>query len=224
MVKRRNFLKAGAAGVLGSALVKSPAALATLKSAAFQLTASNGNFKFGPDQAMATQVMFYNQSIPGPVIRIPQGRESTIRFKNALDEPSSVHWHGLRIDNAMDGVPGMTQQPVLPGETFDYRLTPPDAGSYWYHTHQRSWAQLALGLAGILIVEEESPPLVDRDLVFAIDDWRLDDQMQIDMRSLGALHDWSHRGRLGNVITVNGETEKRYKVASGERVRLRLQY
>ena len=222
MVNRRNFLKAGAAGLLGSALVKSPVTMAALESKAFQLTASNGKFKFGPDQAMATQVMFYNQSIPGPVIRIPQGRESTIRFENALDEPSSVHWHGLRIDNAMDGVPGMTQEPVLPGQTFDYRLTPPDAGSYWYHTHQRSWAQLALGLAGILIVEEESPPLVDRDLVFAIDDWRLDDQMQMDMRSLGALHDWSHRGRLGNVITVNGETEKRYKVAAGERIRLRL--
>ena len=126
--------------MLGGSLLWAPTAFANQKRTAFQLTAANGKFNFGQQQAKATDVMFYNQSIPGPVIRIPQGRESTIRFNNALNEPSSVHWHGLRIDNAMDGVPGMTQEPVMPGETFEYRLTPPDAGSYWYHTHQRSWA------------------------------------------------------------------------------------
>ncbi len=166
--------------------------------------------------------MFYNRSIPGPVIRMRQGEESIVRFHNALDEPSSVHWHGLRIDNAMDGVPGVTQAPVQPGEQFEYRLTPPDAGTYWYHTHQRSWAQLALGLAGILIVEEEHPPLVDQDLIFAIDDWRLDREMQFDTQSLGSLHDWSHGGRFGNYITVNGELGKNFTVSSGERIRLRM--
>ena len=133
-----------------------------------------------------------------------------------------MHWHGLRIDNAMDGVPGMTQAAVLPGESFEYRFTPPDAGTFWYHSHQRSWAQQALGLAGVLIVDEDDPPRVDQDLVFAIDDWRLDDEMQMDTQSLGSLHDWSHGGRMGNVITVNGETDKRFSVASGERLRLRL--
>jgi FtsP/CotA-like multicopper oxidase with cupredoxin domain len=116
----------------------------------------------------------------------------------------------------------MTQPAVLPGETFEYRFIPPDAGTYWYHSHQRSWAQLALGLAGVLIVDEKAPPFVDQDLIFAIDDWRLDDAMQMDTRSLGSLHDWSHGGRMGNVITVNGETDKRFRVASGERIRLRL--
>ena len=68
--------------------------------------------------------------------------------------------------------------------------------------------RLALGLAGVLIVEEDNPPAVDQDLVFAIDDWRLDDDMQIDRKSLGSMHDWAHAGRMGNVITVNGQTEK----------------
>jgi FtsP/CotA-like multicopper oxidase with cupredoxin domain len=116
----------------------------------------------------------------------------------------------------------MTQAAVGPGESFEYRLIPPDAGTYWYHTHQRSWAQLALGLAGVLIVEENNPPAVDQDLVFAIDDWRLDDDMRFDRESLGAMHDWAHGGRMGNVITVNGETEKAFHVAHGERIRLRL--
>ena len=175
-----------------------------------------------PDQPEPTGVMFYNRSIPGPVIRIPRGRESIVEFHNALDEPSTIHWHGLRIDNAMDGVPGMTQDPVEPGSSFTYRLTPPDAGTYWYHTHQRSWMQMALGLAGVLIVDEDNPPQVDQDLVFAVDDWRLDRSGLLDTASFGSMHDWAHGGRVGNFITVNGELDKAYRVAGGERVRLRM--
>jgi len=220
LLSRRNFIKAGVAGIAGSACLRLEPAHAQLPE--FRLIASEGQANFSADQKTATRVMHYNQSIPGPVLRLPQGQESVIRFENSLDEPGSVHWHGLRIANAMDGVPGITQAAVAPGESFSYRLTPPDAGTYWYHTHQRSWAQLALGLAGVLIVEEDNPPAVDQDLVFAIDDWRLDDDMQIDRKSLGSMHDWAHGGRMGNVITVNGETEKVFHVAPGERIRLRL--
>lgn len=222
VVDRRTFLKASVAGLIGSTMLRSPATFSSGGQAVIRLHAARGQARFHQDQAKATQVMSYNQSIPGPLIRIPQGRESIIQFRNALDETSSVHWHGLRIDNAMDGVPDMTQAAVLPGETFEYRFTPPDAGTYWYHSHQRSWVQQALGLAGVLIVTEEDPPRVDQDLVFAIDDWRLDDEMQMDTQSLGSLHDWAHGGRLGNVVTVNGEIKKRFSVATGERVRLRL--
>jgi len=219
LISRRGFLKAGAAGLaLGAGIEPAPAGA----DSAYRLVASNGAVKFARGQASPTRVMHYNQSVPGPLLRLAQGRETVIRFDNALDEASSVHWHGLRIDNAMDGVPGMTQQAVEPGASFEYRLAPPDAGTYWYHTHQRSWAQLALGLAGVLIVEEANPPLVDQDLVFAIDDWRLDEDMQFDTQSLGAMHDWAHAGRLGNVITVNGQTETSYPVAQGERLRLRV--
>ena len=220
MVNRRNFIKAGIAGIAGSACLRFAPAKAQRPE--FRLIASSGQAKFSVDQKTATRVMHYNQSIPGPMLRLPQGQESVIRFENSLDETSSVHWHGLRIANAMDGVPGMTQAAVEPGESFEYRLTPPDAGTYWYHSHQRSWAQLALGLAGVLIVEEINPPPVDQDLVFAIDDWRLYDDMQFDRKSLGAMHDWAHGGRMGNVITVNGETEKAFHVSRGERIRLRL--
>ncbi|MCP4389539.1 MAG: multicopper oxidase domain-containing protein [Gammaproteobacteria bacterium] len=190
MPDRRQFLKASAA----------PKSI--------ELAASKGQVVFGEDQEKATQVMYYNQSIPGSVIRIPQGRKSIIHLQNALDEPTSVHWHGLRIDNAMDGVPDVTQPPVMPGQQFEYRLTPPDAGTYWYHTHMRSWAQLGLGLAGVLIVEEENPPTVDQDLVFAIAVWRLDRGLQMDSVSLGSMHDWSHGGRLGNHITVTAKPSR----------------
>lgn len=217
---RRNFLKAGLAGLAGAALYRPGAAVA--ESLRFPLSASNGRYRFDEAQENPTPVMYYNQSIPGPLIRIPQGREAVIPFHNGLDEPSTVHWHGLRIANGMDGVADLTQPPVLPGESFEYRFTPPDAGTYWYHTHMRSWAQMAYGLAGVLIVDEPEPPAVDQDLVFAIDDWRLDRRMQMDEKSFGSMHDWSHGGRLGNVLTVNGQIGNTFEVASGERIRLRL--
>ena len=219
MLSRRNFIKAGVAVTWGSLL---PGVAAASASSGLRLTASSGEVRFEKDRDEATRVMYYNESVPGPLLRIPQGRESVIEFRNRLDEPSTIHWHGLRIDNAMDGVPGVTQDPVQPGEDFTYRLTPPDAGTYWYHSHHRSWAQQALGLAGALIVEEPDPPAVDQDLLLAIDDWRLDESMLIDTQSFGSLHDWSHGGRLGNYLTVNGESEHFFNVSRGERIRLRL--
>ncbi|MCP4490819.1 MAG: multicopper oxidase family protein [Gammaproteobacteria bacterium] len=221
-MNRRNFIKATAYGLSGGVYLKSLPAYSTLTRPPFHLTASPGGYKFAAKQESATRVMFYNQSIPGPVIRIPQGKESIIELSNQLDQPTSIHWHGLRIENAMDGVPGMTQELIQPGASYTYSITPPDAGTYWYHTHQRAWEQLAFGLAGVLIVEEEQPPLVDQDLVFAIDDWKLNKSMQIDKNSLGNLHEWAHGGRIGNIVTVNGKINKEYSVARGERIRLRL--
>ena len=64
------------------------------------------------------------------------------RFVNGLPQNSAVHWHGIRIANAMDGAAGLTQEPVKPGETFDYDFVAPDPGTYWYHSHNRSWEQI----------------------------------------------------------------------------------
>ncbi len=121
----------------------------------------------------------------------------------------------------MDGVPGLTQPPVPPGESYDYEFTLPDAGTYWYHPHNRTWEQMARGLYGALIVEEDQPPKVDRDEVLLIDDWRLDRNASI-AENFGAMMDWSHGGRLGNWITVNGRGDFSLAVRQRERLRLRL--
>ena len=120
-----------------------------------------------------TPIWGYDGLSPGPTLRVKQGEELKVRLVNDLDQPTVIHWHGLRIDNAMDGVPHLTQMPVAPGQSFDYRFTPPDAGTFWYHTHFGSSEQLARGLYGVLIVEEPDAPPVDRDLMLVIDDWRL---------------------------------------------------
>jgi len=173
----------------------------------------------GPDKPM-TDVMTYDAQVPGPTLRIPQGQRTAFRLINNLDQPTSLHWHGIRLENAMDGVPGLTQDPIQPGSTFDYSFVAPDAGTYWYHSHLKSWEQVGRGLYGPLIVEELDPVNVDSDRVFVVDDWRLDDAGQI-AENFGHMRDASHGGRLGNWLTVNGQTKPVFVVHPGERIRLR---
>lgn len=169
-----------------------------------------------------TPIWGYGGGVPGPVIRVKRGGEVWVRLRNHLTQATTVHWHGIRIANAMDGVAGLTQDPVSPGASFDYRFRVPDAGTYWYHPHNRSWEQVARGLYGALIVEEDVPPDVDRDLLLIADDWRLNAAGEIDEKTLGSLFERAHAGRLGNELTLNGRPLAELPVRSGERIRLRL--
>jgi FtsP/CotA-like multicopper oxidase with cupredoxin domain len=121
----------------------------------------------------------------------------------------------------MDGVPHLTQKPIAPGETFDYEFACPDAGTYWYHPHQRSHEQVGRGLSGAFIVEEAVPVAVDRDVTWVLDDWRLLPDASIS-GDFGNMHDVSHSGRVGNTVTINGRVPDAFAVRAGERVRLRL--
>ena len=98
----------------------------------------------------------YDGQIPGPRLEIPQGATVTVRFRNQTDLPSSIHWHGLRLANADDGVPGLTQPPVPPGGEFVYRVHAPDAGLFWYHPHHREDVAQDLGLAGNIMVRDRA--------------------------------------------------------------------
>ncbi len=111
-----------------------------------------------------TEVLGFNGQIPAPTIRCKQGQKVVIRFTNKLDEPTTIHWHGLRIPIEMDGVPFLSQPPIMPNETFIYEFTPPDAGTFWYHPHMNSVVQLGKGLVGALIVEESEPLEFDHDM------------------------------------------------------------
>ncbi len=175
-----------------------------------------------PDDEPRTRVWAYNGSVPGPLIRAGQGETVRARLENGIESPTTIHWHGVRIDNAMDGVAGLTQDAVGAGGVLDYTFTVPDAGTFWYHPHNRSWEQVARGLYGVLVVDEAEPPRVDQDAVLVFDDWRIDERGQIDEASFGNMHDWSHGGRLGNALTVNGRPALEIPVRAGERVRLRL--
>ena len=112
----------------------------------------------------------YNGKLPGPELRVRQGQRVRIKVENGLPVGTTVHWHGIRLDNAMDGVPGMTQPAIAPGRSFIYEFTPPDAGTYFFHPHVG--LQLDRGLYGALIVEPSHEPLsYDREETIILDDW-----------------------------------------------------
>lgn len=114
----------------------------------------------------------YNGTVPGPEIRLKRGETVRARLTNALPDETTIHWHGINLVNAMDGVPGVTQEAVRPGDLFEYEFRVPDAGSFMYHAHVGH--QLDLGLYGPLIVESEvdEPLAYDREYTLMIDDWR----------------------------------------------------
>jgi FtsP/CotA-like multicopper oxidase with cupredoxin domain len=165
-------------------------------------------------------VWAYNGQVPGPTLRANVGDRLRVRLVNHLPQATSIHWHGLRLDNHMDGVPGVTQPPVEPGESFTYELVVKDAGTFWYHPHLRGSEQVERGLHAPLIIGDGSrSPL--REEVWVLDDWRLAEDGEIDPRFV-TRHDLAHDGRWGRVLTVNGVTDTVLALRPGERVRLRL--
>jgi FtsP/CotA-like multicopper oxidase with cupredoxin domain len=218
-VSRRRLLHAGAAIVLASQLRSPPSRAA--ESREYRLTAGFGRGALLGGDRPASDVWGYNGTAPGPVLRVQQGKPVRILVTNALDQDTTVHWHGIRLPNAMDGVPGLAQPPIRPGESFAYEFTPPDAGTFWYHSHANSLEQLGRGLAGAFIVEEPEPVAVDRDLVWMLSDWRLTPDGQIARRFGNAMDD-AMSGHIGNVVTLNGSVPGDQAVRAGERLRLRL--
>ena len=218
-ITRRNFL-AGAAGTALTAALPYSGVMAN-GTREFRIKASPGQAHLVGGKHPETSVWSYNGAVPGPEIRVRQGDQVRVHVTNDLKEETTVHWHGLRVPNAMDGVPHLTQKPIGPGETFVYEFDVPDAGTYWYHPHQRGFEQVGRGLYAPLIIEERDPIPVDRDIVWVLDDWRLQKDAQIS-EDFGNFHDMSHNGRVGNTVTVNGRIPDTFPVRSGERIRLRL--
>jgi FtsP/CotA-like multicopper oxidase with cupredoxin domain len=216
---RRSFLAASGGAAVGALL---PAwAGRAASTAKHHLVARSGRAPLVGAPYPETAVWSYNGAVPGPGIRVRQGERLRITVEDQLAEETTVHWHGVRVPNAMDGVPHLTQRPIEPGETFVYEFDVPDAGTYWYHPHQRSFEQVGRGLYGPLIVEEREPVQVDRDVTWVLDDWRLLPDAQIS-DDFGNFMDSSHNGRVGNTVTVNGRILETFPVRARERVRLRL--
>ena len=216
---RRTFL--AASGAAAAASVLRPWHANAGPTTDFRLVARPGRTHLGGGAYPETAVWSYNGMVPGPEIRVRQGAHLRITVENRLAEETTVHWHGLRVPNPMDGVPHLTQKPIAPGGTFVYEFDVPDAGTYWYHPHQRSFEQVGRGLYGPLIVEEENPIQVDRVVTWLLDDWRLLPDAQIS-DDFGNFMDASHNGRVGNTVTVNGRIQENFAVRAGERLRLRL--
>jgi len=155
----------------------------------------------------------YNGQFPGPVIEVMRGSEIMVRFTNHLPDSTSIHWHGIRLDNAFDGVDGVS-------DAFTYQLRFPDAGIYWYHPHIREDIQQALGLYGTILVRERGASVrANREQFLMVQDLLVGDPE-------GGLIPYGQEspthalmGRFGNVFLVNGEPDYRLAVRRGEVVR-----
>lgn len=214
-IDRRGFLATGAALAAAPSLAFAQSGTKTLRLAPASQRLVGAAYP-------ATGVWAYNGQVPGPVLRFKQGERLRIEVENALGVDTTVHWHGIRVPNAMDGVPNLTQPPIAAnGGRFTYDFALPDAGTFWYHPHLGAAEQVARGLYGALVVEERDPPAVDRDLVWVLSDWRLDREARI-RADFGNAMDASHAGRIGNTVTLNGALGEGFPVRAGERIRLRL--
>lgn len=165
------------------------------------------------------RMLAYNGSIPGPLIKIPEGAEVTINFKNDTDMPTLLHSHGVRMDNAFDGAQN-TQEEIQPGKTFSYTLKFPDAGMYWYHPHVREDFQQELGMYGNYLVTPVDPEYwspVNREIPMILDDVYIENgQIPLNKDKV----DRTLMGRFGNVMLINGETDYVLRAQKGEVVRL----
>ena len=165
----------------------------------------------------------YNGMYPGPLIRAPRGATVVVNFHNEIPEDTTVHWHGIRLDNRFDGVPNVTQPPVANGESFRYEIFFRDSGIYWYHPHVREDIQQDLGLYGNLLVGAPEPEYyspVNHEEALILDDLLMDDLGPIPFGEQAATH--ALMGRFGNVMLVNGETDYALDVSRGDVVRFYL--
>ena len=217
-MRRREFLTSGAA--LGAAAIW-PMGGAAQAAGPLRLVAMEGRQPLAGAGHPETAIWGYGGRTPGPTLRYRQGDRLKVELVNRLARPTTVHWHGLRVPNAMDGVPDMTQKAVEPGAAFVYDFDLKDSGTFWYHSHAASVEQLARGLYGALVIEEPSAYPVERDLVWVLSDFRLDREGKI-AADFGDLRDATHAGRLGNTVTINGAQPEDMAVRPGERLRLRL--
>lgn len=218
-INRRTLLIGGAALSVLQSLNRVLSAEPSVRTV--EISAAPARLSIVREPAQRTDVWCYGNSIPGPEIRLRQGERARIIVRNDLPVNTTIHWHGIRLHNSMDGVPGITQPPIKPGETFAYKFTPPDAGTFWYHPHADSLQQLGRGMSGVLVVDEPSPQPFDRELVWMVSDWRLTSDAQI-ATSFGSATEAAMSGRIGNTITLNGVVSDEVIVRAGERVRLRI--
>ena len=215
MLARRAFLGAGASAALWAIdPLRASAAEPTLAPDGFRvIEAAPTAVQLLAAPTAKTRALGYDGATPGPLLRLRLGETLKVRLVNRLAEPTTLRWEGLRIVNAMAGVGDLTQPPVAPGASFDYRFTPPDAGLAWYRPHAgaASARQAARGLYGPIVVDEVSPPPIDLDAIVALQDCSLDAEGQF------------AAGPVGRFFVANGAAAPlQLSPLPGARVRLRL--
>lgn len=197
----------------------------------FQLVAKEAAWEIAPGVTM--QAITYNGQVPGPLIRVTEGDTVRVTLKNELKQDTAIHWHGLHVPNAMDGVPPLTQPAIKPGETFTYEFTASHAGTFMYHSHQNAVAQIDRGLYGPLIIDPASPPPArfDKEFTMMFSAWNTT-TMPVSQHTMPGGGDMPAQSEsMGgmnmnyNYFTINGKAfpaNQAWVVKEGELVRVRM--
>jgi FtsP/CotA-like multicopper oxidase with cupredoxin domain len=208
---------------LAATLVPLASAVAAASDRTQVLRAKPGNAKLFAEAAQPADIWSFDGALPGPVIRVKHGEEVSLRLLNETPSPLSLHWHGVRAPNAMDGVAGLTQPPVPPGGSFDYRFVPPDPGTYLVRpmVPGHSGEAGGRGLSALLVVEEREAPAFDAEYALVVRDWRVDASGALE--PFGDPKEAALAGRLGGRMDVAGKpAPERIEVAPSARIRVRL--
>lgn len=187
------------------------------KTISMNLEAKKSNIIY---EGKSIEMLSYNNKVPGPIIRAKKGDSLNITLTNSLNEPTTIHWHGIKVPNSMDGVPYVTQQPVLPGDNYTYTFTLNQTGTYWYHSHFNTPEQVGKGLYGILIIDDNKNEInYTQNNLLVLDDIRLSGN---DIMPFGNPHDTMMAGRYGNNYFINGKKEFDIKAKQNSLVKLNL--
>lgn len=186
----------------------------------YELEAGTFQWELAPGKTV--EAWGFNNQVPGPVLKAMKGDTLVVKVKNNLQEPTIIHWHGIRLPASMDGT-GEMQKSIEPGEEFEYRFKVPDAGTFWYHSHANETVQMEHGMYGALVVEDDTDPVTDADRVFMIDDMKLTAANEFKKP------DWyiprvveRHDGRQGDTLLINGKENATINVHAGQVERWRF--
>lgn len=168
----------------------------------FTVTAKESQWELTPSKTI--NAWTFNGTVPGQQIRVKQGEGVRVTLKNEINEPVSIHWHGVPLSNTQDGIPGVTQDAVQPGEEYTYEFVADTPGTYWYHSHQNGVEQLDMGLYGTFIVESEDDANYDRDYKLVLDEWQSNpSEMQMGGND-EVDNDKQNKGQEGNHAGMEG--------------------
>ena len=185
----------------------------------YNLTASEFNWEIKPGKIITA--WGFNNQVSGPVLKAKKGDTLVVRVQNNLPEPTMVHWHGIRLPASMDGT-GEVQHPILPGASFEYRFIVPDAGTFWYHSHQNETVQMERGMYGGIVIEDATDPKFDDEKVLVLDDMQLNANNEFTQH--GVVGRWieRHDGREGGTNLINGKEDLQLHMHAGQMERWRL--
>ncbi|MYZ49263.1 multicopper oxidase family protein [Propylenella binzhouense] len=235
MFTRRAFLASagamvGSAAFAGAKVLPAPArALGPAVSPAAEgvkeitLSAAERPFALPCFGGRTVQLWTFREGAFPPVVRMKLGETLRAHVENLIPregEHITVHWHGIRLPNAQDGVPYVTQRPIEPGESFDYEFTPPDTGTFFFHTHCNTAEQLERGLAGVLIIEGDETEPYDGERLIVLRDWSIGPDGGIG--SFYSAEGAGRAGTFGEIRTANGAVNPTLNVPSAADIRLRI--